>query len=286
MASEHDLDGDHLETIFDFVGVEGAPQHTIDNQFQLSVLVGNKGDKIGRRSLSVLNADFMDHHPESNKLIKSLHCWFWLSGGIKVFTDFRGQEITLADKRVYLTLSPGHPEVENIAEVYPPPEVLPEHIMGLPYESVDDSGNILGVSDETLNTIEETWGKMYYKDQVIPEWTRSVMEYEWKVDHSYIEAIEDNTLMICFLPLQSRWKAGWEVEQLILNPGETKPTDKQGELCYLFATDDCEVIDSGNGTPNITHYFKQWDCKKLTKEHYLVKNTNNERIKLIRFYKK
>ena len=112
------------------------------------------------------------------------------------------------------------------------------------------------------------------------------MEYEWKVDHSYLQAIEDNTIFICFLPLQSRWRAGWEVEQLILHPGETKPTDKHGQLCYLFTTDDCEVIDSGNGNPNITHYFKQWDCKKLTKEHYLVKNTSNEKIKLIRFYKK
>ena len=95
MASEHDLDGDHFESIFDFVGVEGAPQHTIDNQFQLSVLVGNKGDKIGRRSLKALNHDYIDHHPESDKIIKCLHCWFYCSGGVKTYTDLRGQGVTV-----------------------------------------------------------------------------------------------------------------------------------------------------------------------------------------------
>lgn len=269
MASEHDLDGDHLESIFDFVGVEGAPQHTIDNQFQLSVLVGNKGDRIGRRSLSALNPDFMDHHPESDKLIKSLHCWFYCSGGFKSYTDLRGQGITVEDWRVYLGLQPPtHPEILNVVDTYPPPD-LPD-----------------GISDEVLEAAEETYGSIYWKDQETPEWTKSVMEWEWKVDYSYLEALEDNTIFICFLPLQSRWRAGWEVEQLILHPGEIKPTDRKGQLCYLFTAGDCEVIDSGNGTPNITHYFKQWDCKKLTKEHYLVKNTGNEKIKIIRFYKK
>ena len=154
--------------------------------------------------------------------------------------------------------------------------------MGLPYEGVDDSGNIIGVSDETLNAIEETWGKLYYKDQVIPEWTRSVMEYEWKVDHSYIEAIEDDTILVCMLPIESRWRANWEVESIIITPGDTKTTIKKGAPCYLFSGGPCEVTDTAN---NITHQFDTWDCKKLTKENYTVKNTGNEKLKLLRFYK-
>ncbi len=66
MPSEHDLEGDVLDSIFDFKGLDGAPQHTIDNQFQLSVMVGHKGDKIGRRSLNVLNHDYIDNHPVSD----------------------------------------------------------------------------------------------------------------------------------------------------------------------------------------------------------------------------
>lgn len=268
MASEHDLDGDLLGTIFDFKGIPGTLQHTIDNQFQLSVIVGNKGDRIGRRSLDVLNSDFMDHHPESDKIIKSLHCWFFCSGAFKSHADLRGQGITVEDWRVYLGLGfeeGTHPELVNVVDTYPPPD-LPD-----------------GISDEALEACEETGGSVYWKDQETPEWTRSVMEWEWKVEHSYLEALEDNTIFICFLPLQSRWRAGWEVEQLILHPGEVKPTDRKGQLCYLFTCGDFEVIDLDN---NITHYFKSWECKKLTKEHYSVKNIGKKKTKILRIYKK
>ena len=169
---------------------------------------------------------------------------FWR---FKSYTDLRGEGITAKDWRVYLSLqSPTHPEILNLVDNYPPPD-LPD-----------------GISDEALEAAEETYGSIYWKDQETPEWTTSIMEYEWKVNHSYLQAIEDNTIFICFLPLQSRWKAGWEMK-LILHPGEIKPADRKGQLCYLFTAGDCEVIDSGNGTPNITHYFKQWDCKNLLK---------------------
>ena len=264
MASEHDLDGDHLETIFDFVGVEGAPQHTIDNQFQLSVLVGNKGDRIGRRSLSALNTDFMDHHPESDKLIKSMHCWFYCSGGFKSYTDLRGQGITVKDWRVYLGLQPPtHPEIANLVDNYPPPD-LPD-----------------GISDEALETCEETYGSLYWKDQETPEWTKSIMEYEFKVDHSYLEAIEDNTIFICFLPLESRWRAGWEVEQIIINPSDEKTVERAGSNCYLFTCGDFEVKQGDK-----RHMFSKWDCKKLTQQNYTIKNINAEKTKAIKFYKK
>ena len=144
MPSEHDLEGDILDTIFDFKALDGAPQHTIDNQFQLSVMVGNKGDKIGRTSLNVLNHDYMDHHPESDKLIKSLHCWFYCSGGFKSYTDLRGEGITAKDWRVYLSLqSPTHPEILNLVDNYPPPD-LPD-----------------GISDEALEAAEETYGSTF-----------------------------------------------------------------------------------------------------------------------------
>ena len=265
MASEHEFE-ETLDGMFDFVGIPGTPQHTIDNQFQLSVLVGHKGDKIGRRSLKGLNSDFMDYHPESDKLIKSMHCWFYCSGAFKSYSDLRGQGITLEDKKVYLSLQPPtHPEISNLVDNYPLPD-LPD-----------------AISDEALDACEEMYGSLYWKDQEIPECTKSIMEYEWKIDHSYLEAIEDNTIFICFLPLESRWRAGWEVEQLILHPGEIKPTDKKGQLCYLFTCGDFEVIDLDN---NITHYFKSWECKKLTKEHYSVKNIGKKKTKILRFYKK
>ena len=266
MASEHDMSGDFFDTIFDFKMLSGTQAHNIDNEFQLTVMVGNKGDKIGRRSLNVLNPDFIDHHPESDKLIKSLHCWFYCSGAFKSYTDFRGQGVTVEDWRVYLNLQPPtHPEIVNVVDVYPLPD-LPD-----------------GISDEVLEACEETYGSLYWKDQETPEWTKSIMEYEWKTDHSYLQAIEDNTIFICFLPIESRWRAGWEVEQLILHSGETKSADRKGQLCYLFTAGPCEVTDTAN---NITHEFEAWDCKKLTKENYSVKNTGSEKIKIMRFYKK
>jgi len=278
MPSEHDKD-ETFEAIFDFKMLQGTEYHNIDNEFTLSVLVGNTGDKIGRESLTALNSDYIDHHPNSNKLMKCLHAWFWFSGGIKSYSNFRGQGITLADKKVYMQLSNGHPEVENIAESFPYAETIPEKIYG--YEKAVEGG-YEGISDESLDACEETWGKLYYKDQVIPEWTRSVLEYEWKVDNSYIEAIEDNTILICFNPLKSRWRNGWEVESVILNSGETKATTKKGNPCYLFVGGSCEVTDTSTDT---THQFAAWDCKKLTKENYVLKNTGTETLKALRFYK-
>ena len=264
MVSEHDLDGDVLDTIFDFKALEGAPQHTIDNQFQLSVLVGNKGDKIGRRSLSVLNPDFIDHHPESDKLIKSMHCWFYCSGAFKSYTDLRGQGITVEDWRVYLGLQPPtHPEILNLVDNYPPPD-LPD-----------------GISDKALEACEETYGSLYWKDQETPEWTKSIMEYEFKVDHSYLEAIDDNTIFVCFLPLESRWRAGWEVEQIIINPSDEKTVERAGSNCYLFTCGDFEVNQGDK-----RHMFSKWDCKKLTQQNYTIKNLNAEKTKAIKFYKK
>ena len=129
MPSEHDKD-ETFEAIFDFKMLEGTEYYNIDNEFSLAVLVGKTGDKVGRESLTTLNSDYFDHHPNSNKLIKSLHAWFWFSGGIKTYSNFRGQAITLADKKVYMQLSDGHPEVENMAEKFPAAETIPERIYG------------------------------------------------------------------------------------------------------------------------------------------------------------
>ena len=63
---------------------------------------------------------------------------------------------------------------------------------------------------------------------------RQLWNMRWKVDYSYFQALEDNTIFICFLPLQSKWKAGWEVEQLILRPGEENlPIKKDNCVIYL-----------------------------------------------------
>ena len=79
----------------------------------------------------------------------------------------------------------------------------------------------------------------------------------------------------------SMWKNNWDLDVVDLKPGDEITTERKGSLCYLMSGGLCEVK-----VEDKTHTFNKWDCKKLAKDSYTVKNTDSNRIRLMRIYKK
>ena len=73
----------------------------LDDEISIAVLMGNKGDRIGRTHVRCQNNfDEIVFHPESNKLQRPQNIWMFHGGGISVYHNFRNQNVTLKDKRL------------------------------------------------------------------------------------------------------------------------------------------------------------------------------------------
>ena len=261
--------------IFDWELLQGTTANTIDDLFAITVLKGDKGDRIGRNSKSVLDESQLVYLTDSKKIIRPPNVWIWFGGAIKVHADLRGENISLADKKYYLSLdSDGYStntnkqtEAGTISEGGPLPEI-------------DEKG--FCYTDEILNAADEFWGCQKYDDQNVTEWTEHIMDKEFYCDKSYIEATEDNSIAVCFLPMEHRWINNWQVKVIDLSVGDAVATSKQGNPCYLFVGGDCHVTDTETET---NHAFNKWDCKKLTKASYTLTNTGTEKFRACLIYK-
>ena len=90
--------------IFDWELLQGTTANTIDDLFAITVLKGDKGDRIGRNSKSVLDESQLVYLTDSKKIIRPPNVWIWFGGAIKVHADLRGENISLADKKYYLSV--------------------------------------------------------------------------------------------------------------------------------------------------------------------------------------
>lgn len=234
-----------MAVIFEFNSLQGVPSVNIDGEIEVSLLIGNKGNRIGRDQIESQNHwDANILHPDNPKFQKSTYNWIFFSGGVEIFCKWTPEDnITQQDIDFALSLEADHPEKKAA---------------------------IISYGDDFF-AAESIYEKAY-----LPEWVPKAVEYEFAVDYYHIKALLDNTVGACIMTS----KPHWSFETVDINPGEEKVTKKKGDKCYLLVGADCEVTAEG-----VTHEFDQWDCKKLTKESYVIKNTTDARFRAALIYR-
>lgn len=277
-------------SIFEFRMYENGASVLVDGELAINVLVGNKGDRIGRTHVKCQNNfDEIIFHPESNKLQRPQNIWMFHGGGVRVYNNFRDQNVTLKDKRLYLSLGMGSDEMFDedgmtlLREGHPPPELIPERIVG--DEVLDpQTGCYWGISDESLDAAEYFVGGYYFADSWIKDWSPHVQGWEWHTDESIITALEDETIMVCIQPAngKNRWIEGWEIEHVDLSPGQEIRMTKKGEKCYLLTGSECSIA---NLDDDKLKSFGRYDIPKLAKDSYILKNTDSRRGRFTMVYK-
>ena len=277
-------------SIFEFRMYENGASALVDGEIAINVLVGNKGHRIGRTHVKCQNNfDEIIFHPESNKLQRPQNIWMFHGGGISIYNNFRDQNVTLKDKRTYLSLGMGSDEMFDadgmtlLREGHPPPELIPERIVG--DEVLDpQTGCYWGISDESLDAAEYFVGTTYFADSWIRDWSPHVQGWEWHTDEAIITALEDETIMVCIQPAngKNRWIEGWEIEHVDLSPGQEIRTTKKGEKCYLLTGSECSIANLDDGR---LKSFGRYEIPKLAKDSYILKNTDSRRGRFTMIYK-
>ena len=277
-------------SIFEFRMYENGASALVDGEIAINVLVGNKGHRIGRTHIKCQNNfDEIIFHPESNKLQRPQNIWMFHGGGISIYNNFRDQNVTLKDKRTYLSLGMGSDEMFDadgmtlLREGHPPPELIPERIVG--DEVLDpQTGCYWGISDESLDAAEYFVGTTYFADSWIRDWSPHVQGWEWHTDEAIITALEDETIMVCIQPAngKNRWIEGWEIEHVDLSPGQEIRTTKKGEKCYLLTGSECSIANLDDGR---LKSFGRYEIPKLAKDSYILKNTDSKRGRFTLVYK-
>ena len=277
-------------SIFEFRMYENGASALVDGEIAINVLVGNKGHRIGRTHVKCQNNfDEIIFHPESNKLQRPQNIWMFHGGGISIYNNFRDQNVTLKDKRTYLSLGMGSDEMFDadgmtlLREGHPPPELIPERIVG--DEVLDpQTGCYWGISDESLDAAEYFVGTTYFADSWIRDWSPHVQGWEWHTDEAIITALEDETIMVCIQPAngKNRWIEGWEIEHVDLSPGQEIRMTKKGEKCYLLTGSECSIANLDDGR---LKSFGRYEIPKLAKDSYILKNTDSRRGRFTMIYK-
>ena len=262
----------------------------LDDEISIAVLMGNKGDRIGRTHVRCQNNfDEIIFHPESNKLQRPQNIWTFHGGGISIYNNFRNQNVTLKDKRVYLSLGMGSDEMFDkdgmtlLRDGHPPPELIPKRIVG---DEIQDpqTGFYWGISDESLDAAEYFVGSAYFADTWIRDWSPHVQGWEWHTDEAIITALEDETIMVCIQPSsgKNRWIEGWEIEHVDLAPGQDIRVTKKGSSCYLLTGETSSIAETDNDQ---LYAFEKYACPKLTKDSYIIRNTGLFRGRYTLVYK-
>ena len=231
--------------IFEFTQDPDYPTVNLDDNLQISILVGNVGDQIGRLSFEEQpNFHEIIYHPDSNKIQKSLNNYLFMKGSLEVcyeWTDDENITQEVVDKFWELA-------AEN----------NPDHN----YATLINESNRVGY---TIN----------YGGH-ITEWAERSSTWEIATDKAYLKALEDNTILVCAVGNYY----GWTYKNIDLPSQQTTTFNKQGQTCYLLTGDDCEVTVGGT-----THLFSKYDCKKLSSPECSIKNVSNNTTRVIAIYK-
>ena len=264
------------KSIWEFKTAQDFTPINIDNEIMLTVLIGDKGDKLGRLTKEVCEPDPL-YHPKVNTLVAPEATWIWFGGGFKFWSSFEGENIPLEHKKIYLATNPP----ESCGQMRNPETGLTSIRAGYPEPVIYEDGTA-EYTDEILNNCNEMWAETYFEDQFAEVWEPTIYRWEWYVNNCYMQALEDNTTIVCIMPVAGcMWKNNWDLDVVDLKPGDEITTERKGSLCYLMSGGLCEVTIEDK-----THTFNKWNCKKLTKDSYTVKNTDSNRIRLMRIYKK
>ena len=230
--------------IFSFSQNPEYPVVNLDNNLQISILFGNYGDQIGRLSIEEQpHYDSIIYHSDSNKIQKSLNNYLFMKGSLEVCYEWKDEEnITQEVIDKFWELAKNNPD-DNYATKF-------------------TQSNKLGY---TIN-----YGGY------ITEWTERSSAWEIATDKAYLKALEDNTVIVCAMGNSY----GWNYKNIDLPSQQTTSFNKDGDICYIFTGDNCEVT-----VGETTHTFSKYDCKKLTSSECLIKNVSNETTRIIAIYK-
>jgi hypothetical protein len=233
--------------IFDFGKLEGTEAYTLDDELTISILKGDTGDKIGRLTLEEQpHYDSIVYYPGFNKIQKSLNNYMFMKGSLKVCYEWTDDEgITQETINKFWELASHNP---------------------------DDS---YAVKFTESNKLGYTIG---YGGHVT-QWSDRSSAWEIATNKAYLEALEDNTIVICALGTSY----GWNYKNIDLAPQQRVSFNKEGEKCYILVGDRCEITVSNPA--NITYDFYPYDCKKLTSSECFIKNIGEETTRVIAIYK-
>jgi hypothetical protein len=266
---------------FDFKIKEGTKTVNLNDELQITVLEGKKGDRIGKASLEELNYETIEFHPVNNKFIRCSAVFGWIQGNLRVFTDVSDESITNADKRFYLegkinkTLN-----IEGLSDVdeESPGEIF---IDAVPMPEFNEDGSYF-YSDELLENTDHFLGDLDFDKQNITKWKPHIVQYEWYTAPNYLEALSDGTVLVCILPKfeKSRWLDGWRQRIVDVQPNEQIETQKMGDPCYVFLSEASEIRNGDK-----VHTFAQYDCPKLVNDNYVIKNISSKKLRIYMIYK-
>ncbi len=268
---------------FDFKIKAGTKTINLNDELQITVLEGNKGDRIGKSSLEELNYETIEYHPVNNKFIRCTAVFGWIYGNLRIFTDVSDESISVADKRFYLEGKVNKTvNIEGVsdADVESPGEIF---IDAVPMPEFNEDGSYF-YSDELLENTKFFQGDLDFNKQNITKWKPHIVQYEWYTAPNYLEALSDSTVLVCILPrfAKSRWLDGWRQRIVDVQPNEQIETQKIGDPCYVFLSENAEIVNTNNGK---IHNFSKYDCPKLVNDNYIIRNLSPQKLRLYMIYK-
>ena len=268
---------------FDFKIKAGTKTINLNDELQITVLEGNKGDRIGKSSLEELNYETIEYHPVNNKFIRCTAVFGWIYGNLRIFTDVSDESISVADKRFYLEGKVN--KTLNIEGLSDADEESPGEIFidAVPLPEFNEDGSYF-YSDELLENTKFFQGDLDFNKQNITKWKPHIVQYEWHTAPNYLEALSDSTVLVCILPrfAKSRWLDGWRQRIVDVQPNEQIETQKIGDPCYVFLSENAEIVNTNNRK---IHNFSKYDCPKLVNDNYIIRNLSPQKLRLYMIYK-
>lgn len=233
-----------MSIIYEFTAQENYPTVNLDNQLQISFVKGNIGNKIGRTELlEQPGFENISYHENFNKIQKSLNNYLFMSGKIKVTYEWEDTE---------------NIDTNTTEKFWEIQSNNPEH----PHAATFKESNKCGF---TLN-----YGGY------VTSWTNRSLEWELASSTASLEALEDDTEIICVMQQEH----GWSFKNVDLKSNEEVNTNKEGELCYLIFGENVEVTINEN-----IYNFNKYDVKQLTSSSCNLKNVSSNTARMIMVYK-
>jgi len=222
----------------------------VGNKLQISISENTKaGDRIKRESekeyVQNIHGDFgLSFHPTHDFIINSNSNYFILGGGIRIrYAWEEASKFQDEHKEIYMNL-------------------LKESQAGLSIP-FDDAKYIHGPG--------------YIEHQVFhanraKKWLPSPLQYEPYCTTAEVEALVDDTLLLC--PMQHEF--GWTFEHIDVERAETIESNKQGQEMYIVFGMRCTVGDK---------QINQFEVKKQTSTQIHITNASYNLGTLVRIYK-
>lgn len=227
--------------IFDFKA-DLSNVHNFDGKFQITVLKGNKGDKIQRQLISdQQHIEQLKKHSDNENVINDLTQYFFIKGKVNLYSIWRDNEnITQNDIDFVLNLGSDYAEKD--------------------YAKITQEKNKLN--------LEIAMG------DYVKQWSDKSNAWQLKTDVAGIEALEDDTILVCCIQKDFSWK----FKNVDLKPQEEIETLKIGNDCYLFNGGECELqVPSIDVADKVNTYkLSKFQCKHIKSPKLIIKNTSND----------